>query len=1302
MGAPQGTFIKQSFTATSTGSFSVSDDHGNSFSLSVPIASAGISTSTLVGNSTTAVQETTVAAGPIQLADIKLTFSGYKQFCQPGGVRVEISGTEDWGPSGQGVVKILFSRSAVSFSHYRAWFGNNSGAALGFDWSDSKALNPTYSQGNRSLSWRVGSTFTIDPVTVASSNYQFATGYSQQRKACFANGRYWLFYSDGANLVWRSSPDSITWGTANVVRASIAGQQDSVWCDSSNHLYYAYADFSSSSFQYRYGTLNPDGSISWLIPETSQATTNTHAGSPFISATSTTDVWVVVESGGSHIEAWKYSGTWAKVKDVAETVTSPPAAMLIPLSSSSKKALVYSGNDASTYATIYVTTTSDGGNTWSVAVSPASSYAMFYSAATALGDTLHFAGLYTSGGVRYWNYPLGGSVTAETTLHPADSTSWPVGITTNGAFNLEVTYGSYQGVFYQMSTSSGSVWSGEQALIRSENVVSPTLTSMYGMNGATVGISWTAGSAAPYNVRFASFPIVVPTAATSSNSWSRPGLSPYESYFSHFSDYVSPGNGLVAVEAGTLVLPGRGLSFAPSLVYSQPYAFRSSGSPYQYDNYTGASVGYGWSLNFPWLGTNYLHLSDGQAFPYSWNGNTFQYNGATNFVLTANAGGTYTLTLPSGMVYQFDSSKRLTSITDRTGNNAIAFSYGGNNYVSQVTDTIGRTITFSYNANNQLASIVSGTRTWTLGYTGSQLTSISDPLSRVTTLQYVGTSGANAWLLSAVLWPTGGKVTYAYGSAPVGTEVSTYYATSRNVYYDSTHLSESQSTSYSITNGLVIWSNSTISDGTTTRSYLNHNFQSSKNLMKIYAKDGTGTLQRITEIDSDTSGRANETKTMSPSGSVLVYSISSYDNWGNLIYSKDNIGQQKWFSYANTNSANSFGSSGCTTSFYSQTISSNIHDLMVGSCEYQNGPGTPQQQAYFNYDSNGNRLEDKVSHNGAWLLTDFTHDSYGNTLSVKNANGVYTYLRYSSTYSSAYRTKTSALAGTQNVTTTYTYDTAKGFLLSQTDPNGQTTSYQYDALGRMTLVTYPAVGGLSATKQYSYDDTNNVVAITDENGHVTKGYFDGLARETKIEHWNGSSVYSSESYTFNWVDVVATKTTATGNTYTYSYDWSGRLTKLTNPDTTYETTSYDDVNNLKTVADENGHQRVYALDWNQRLVSVKEYNSSTTYYLTSYSYDLSGSTLAVTDAKGQTTSYLYDDLNRLTRTTFPDTKIETRSYDSVGNLLTRVTANGSTVSYAYDSLKRLTQVTYPGSGGTVTYLHLRPGRLQALHDQPLG
>src|SRR5205807_1036580 len=105
------------------------------------------------------------------------------------------------------------------------------------------------------------------------------------------------------------------------------------------------------------------------------------------------------------------------------------------------------------------------------------------------------------------------------------------------------------------------------------------------------------------------------------------------------------------------------------------------------------------------------------------------------------------------------------------------------------------------------------------------------------------------------------------------------------------------------------------------------------------------------------------------------------------------------------------------------------------------------------------------------------------------------------------------------------------------------------------------------------DDSNNILTTSDENGNSVRQYFDGLGRQAKVERWNGTAPYSVETYTYNWHGGVATKTTAAGNTYTYTYDSSGRLTRATNPDATYQMVSYDDVNNVKTVTDEDGHQR---------------------------------------------------------------------------------------------------------------------------------
>ncbi|MDG7016645.1 MAG: RHS repeat protein, partial [Nitrososphaerota archaeon] len=458
-------------------------------------------------------------------------------------------------------------------------------------------------------------------------------------------------------------------------------------------------------------------------------------------------------------------------------------------------------------------------------------------------------------------------------------------------------------------------------------------------------------------------------AASSTQSWSKPGLSPYQGYFATLDEYVSPGNGLLGVAQMDLSIPGRGLDLSITRVFSTPYSFRTA-SPYVYDNYTLTNLGYGWSLDFPWLGTNYFHLVSGQAYPYQWSGNTFEYHKAVDFKLV-NTGNGYTLYAMSGTVYQFDANKKLTSITDSTGNNTIYFGYGTDGYISQITDTIGRVVTFSYNANNQLASIAYAGNSWSYGYSGNNLVSMTDPLGRITTYQY--NSGAPAgiasWLISAVLYPTGGKTTYAYGSAPINSQVSTYYVTAKNVYYFPTLLSQSSSISYSLLNGDPVWSNATISDAVNIQVYQDYSFQSSNSLMRLYDKSSSGALIRITEYDYDSSGRISSTKFYSPTNTLLASSQASYDDWGNLVYSKDNVGKETWYSYANTDSQNTFGTTGFSNSFYTQTISSNIHDALVGEATWQDGTGSVAQETYFEYDSAGNLLEQKQLHSGSWLLT---------------------------------------------------------------------------------------------------------------------------------------------------------------------------------------------------------------------------------------------------------------------------------------------------------------------------------------------
>ena len=76
----------------------------------------------------------------------------------------------------------------------------------------------------------------------------------------------------------------------------------------------------------------------------------------------------------------------------------------------------------------------------------------------------------------------------------------------------------------------------------------------------------------------------------------------------------------------------------------------------------------------------------------------------------------------------------------------------------------------------------------------------------------------------------------------------------------------------------------------------------------------------------------------------------------------------------------------------------------------------------------------------------------------------------------------------------------------------------------------------------------------------------------------------------------------------------------------------------------------------------------------------------LTDARGNSIYFTYDDSGNLSTATNPLGGVDTYTYDTVGRVATHKDAKGNTTSYTYDDLDRLTKVNYPdGSTKTFTY-----------------
>jgi YD repeat-containing protein len=265
-----------------------------------------------------------------------------------------------------------------------------------------------------------------------------------------------------------------------------------------------------------------------------------------------------------------------------------------------------------------------------------------------------------------------------------------------------------------------------------------------------------------------------------------------------------------------------------------------------------------------------------------------------------------------------------------------------------------------------------------------------------------------------------------------------------------------------------------------------------------------------------------------------------------------------------------------------------------------------------------------------------------------------------------------------NQTLEIAYDPNTGFITSITDLRGNQVAYEYDILGRVTKKIYPDLTELEAI----YDDQNNCVTIFDELDHKTMKYFDCLGRLVRTERYYSPAESLTETYTYNYLNKVMTYTNSGGHTYSYEYDSNGRATGITNPDSTHKELLYDDSLNVVSFIDENGHKKEYHRDRAGNLSWVKEYTDALNYYLTTYIYDDMGKMTSFTNANGETTYYKYDSLFGITQVLHPDSTAEMYSYDSMGNLLHKTDAHG-TASFIYNAVYQLIGIDYPDQSSVV-------------------
>lgn len=326
------------------------------------------------------------------------------------------------------------------------------------------------------------------------------------------------------------------------------------------------------------------------------------------------------------------------------------------------------------------------------------------------------------------------------------------------------------------------------------------------------------------------------------------------------------------------------------------------------------------------------------------------------------------------------------------------------------------------------------------------------------------------------------------------------------------------------------------------------------------------------------------------------------------------------------------------------------------------------------------------------------------------------------------------------------YGYASGLLISVTDVRDGTTTYSYDAYGRLAEIigqngnrvvknVYGAggrvveqidSGGNSST--FSWDGESQTATMTDARGNAWTDIYQGNVLVKRMDPLGNVTEYQWDPATMTGLAVIDPR----GHKTSMTYDPRGNLLTRTAPaPLSYrEEFTYDSDSNLTAITDGRGNKTTFAYDAAGNLVLVTNPDGSTTEYVrdpetglinrmtdsrgkaTSYGYDSSKNLVTVTSPRGHATTITYDGSGRVTsiidprgnetganpddfRTTFsynaanqlkdqsdPLGNTTAWSYDAAGNLVDVTDAKGRVTQYRYNAANLLVAVTAPDSSQT--------------------
>jgi RHS repeat-associated core domain len=282
-----------------------------------------------------------------------------------------------------------------------------------------------------------------------------------------------------------------------------------------------------------------------------------------------------------------------------------------------------------------------------------------------------------------------------------------------------------------------------------------------------------------------------------------------------------------------------------------------------------------------------------------------------------------------------------------------------------------------------------------------------------------------------------------------------------------------------------------------------------------------------------------------------------------------------------------------------------------------------------------------------------------------------------------------------NAGTSGSYD-GNGNLVHSADALGVQRQQGFDALNRLQSTIANYNGSDPATKNtqsvFAYDARDDVEGVSDPDGLSTTYDYDGLGNRTALH----SPDTGTSSDTYDAAGNRLTHTDAKGIVSTSTYDAGNRLTSTGYPDTTLNVSyTYDEANAVTGCSASNpigrltrvveaGVTTVFCYDGRGNVLQKRQLTASQT-DTTLYAYT-AGNRLSSESTPDQTAiSYTYDTNGRVSgvqvtpagATTAPPTVVSSISYLPFGPISSYTLGNGQTVTRTYDANYRLTDLTSP-------------------------